>query len=611
MNHDKTYCQLCGVIFNINRIRTRDEPRSSAWGNTFTSKHKGWDWVPLSDFDQEDCPDGGCASVYRGRPNWERRIHPRLYQVDPDDGSYVYESDDDDEPLEYDSNVEEDGDGDEMTKEGSEAGSSQHQESDTEDESIFDIKGLDFQEYDSEFLALSAPYDENGTRKDEDMESDRHVMALPVARKYEHIAGPGCRNTRGFHGDMISVEEMMDCQTVQGIFRKSEQWTPRDDDMDFERTSRHYALTGLSDFMPASGAGLRCAPHRGEADQCDATNDSDIWCMSSQWTSRILPFHPTCFELFIRISKLRMGEVCLDSLVRLESSSRNDVFGERHPDVVDAKSDGWHWSCMSGSEYLVANPIFVPGLKALFDAAMSNEEGFNVQQSPFQDLPDKQEIYEAQDPFFTLPAELRQAIVWNLDSRDIANLRLTSRAFHHLPISLWHTLMVREMPWIYEAWCDDSTPYHWVMANASHLKQMREQKEAYTLERRRRAEILDEQDPEFYDIWEENEPKSPPWFKTSEFRAQMKQSVEEKRAMAPIKLPRAGTNWYRLYVDVKANETTVKGLRNRKRIWENVEHIVGEVKKEWETELRERNLFFSTLMSGMNLGDEASSIAAA
>jgi hypothetical protein len=281
--------------------------------------------------------------------------------------------------------------------------------------------------------------------------------------------------------------------------------------------------------------------------------------------------------------------------VRLESNPRYDDFGERHPDVVDAKSDGWHWSCMSGSEYLVANPVFVPGLKAIFDAASSNAQGFSVQQSPFQDLPERREIHDDRDPFLTLPAELRQAIVWDLDSRDIANLRLTSRAFHHLPISLWHTLMIREMPWIYEAWCDDPTPYHWAMEDASHLKQMREQQEAYTLERRRRAEILEEEDSDFYTIWEANEPKSPPWFKTPEFRAQMKQSRDKKKAMAPIKLARERTNWHRLYVDVKANETMVKGLRNRKRIWRNVEGIVGEIKTEREIESRELERFFATL----------------
>lgn len=185
--------------------------------------------------------------------------------------------------MEYDSNAEDDDEADEMAEEEVDANSCQYPESDAEDAKlVFDAKGLDMQEYDTQFLSLSAPYDEHGAVKDEDMESDRHIMTLPAARKYEHIAGPGCLNTRGFHGDMISVEEMMDCQTVQGIFRKPEDWTLREDDMDFERTS-HYALTGLSDFMPASGAGLRCAPHRGEADQCDATNDSDVWCMVSVW----------------------------------------------------------------------------------------------------------------------------------------------------------------------------------------------------------------------------------------------------------------------------------------------------------------------------------------
>lgn len=293
-----------------------------------------------------------------------------------------------------------------------------------------------------------------------------------------------------------------------------------------------------------------------------------------------------------------MGEVRLDPLVRLESNSRNDVFGERHPDVQDAKSDGWHWSCMPGSEYLVANPVFVPGLKALFETAISSEESFNVQHSPFQDvLSEKLDVtYETHDPFLVLPAELRQAVVWNLDSRDVANLRLASRAFYHLPISLWHRLMVREMPWIYEAWCDDPTPYHWAMANASDLKQIREQREAYTTERRRRAEILQDHDLELYAAWEANEPKTPPWFNTPGFQAQLQQSTDMKRAVAPIKLPRERTNWYRLYTDIKANEMTVKGLRNRKRIWMNVEHIVAQVEKEWERELREKHVAITMLM---------------
>ncbi|KAL7919711.1 hypothetical protein ACQKWADRAFT_329426 [Trichoderma austrokoningii] len=496
------------------------------------------------------------------------------------------QTDDDDEPLEYDSNADDD-DVDETS-------ASQYQESDA---FVFDPKGLDRQEYDSEFLPVSTPYDGGHVAVQEDeymVIDDRPVMDFPSPRDYEHIAGPGCLSTRGYHGNMITVEEMMDCQTVQGIFRKPPDWTPRDDDLDFERASTsHYALTGLSDHMPPSGEGLRCAPHRGEAGRCDATNDSDVWCMPSHRKSHVLPFHPACFELFIRISKLRMGQVRLDALARLESNESNDAFGKRHRDVWDAKNDGWFWSCVPGAEYLVANPVFVPGLKALFEASMANGEGFDVRHSPFRDVPPGEDgglIHDERydDPFLTLPAELRQAIVWNLDSKEIANLRLASRAFYHLPTSLWHRLLVREMPWIYEAWCDDddATPNHWAMANASDLKQMQEQREAYAIERRRRAEILQNiGDAELYAAWEANEPEYPPWFDTPAFKAQLQQSADIKRALAPVRLPREGTNWYRLYTDIKANEMTVKGLRNRKRIWMNLEHIVSETEREWRSML--------------------------
>ncbi|RFU72410.1 hypothetical protein TARUN_9860 [Trichoderma arundinaceum] len=596
MSHEiQTYCQLCGVIFNINRIRTRDEPRSSAWGNTFTSKHKGWDWVMVSGFDQEECPDGGCASVYRGRPTWERRIHPRLYQDDLNDTTYTYESEDDDEPLEYDSNAEDDDGGDDTSEEGSETNSSQSQE--PEKKWSFGVHGLDSQEYDDEFLPLSAPYDgECSRRKDADMESDANIMALPAARKYEHIAGPGCCNSRGFHGDRISAEEMMDCQTVQGIFRKSKDLAPLDDDMDFERESQNYRLTGLSDFMPASGGGLRCAPVRGEADQCNASNDSDVRNNTSASGTNILPFHPTCFEIFIRISKQKMGTVSLDSLMQLRSNHFCDRFGERHPDVADARSDGWNWHCMIGSEYLAANPIFIPGFRALCEAAVSDAEGFDNRRSPFPDRSEDGELSVLQDPFLKLPAELKQAIVWNLDSRDIAALRLASRAFYHLPMTLWHTLIVREMPWVYEAWCDDATPYPWALADASDLKQMREQAEAYSLERDRRAEVLKTNEPDFYPIWEKNEPRSPPWFETPEFQAQLKQSLDRKMAMGPIVLPRDRTNWYQLYKDIKTNEDKLKGLRNRKRIWANVGDIVDKVKEESEAEVRRKNTPASELI---------------
>lgn len=200
-----------------------------------------------------------------------------MYKEDPDDVTYVYESDEDDEPLEYDSNAGDDDD-DAVIGEGSETSSSQSQESDSEDGWFFNVNGLDpQQEYDTEFQPLSAPYDEDGSPKDDDIGVDQHIMALPTARRYEHIAGPGCCNLRGYHGDMITLDEMMDCHTVQGLYKKTEDWTPSDDDMEFERESKDYHLTGLSDCMPPNGGDVRCAPIRGGAVWFHASNLSDTW----------------------------------------------------------------------------------------------------------------------------------------------------------------------------------------------------------------------------------------------------------------------------------------------------------------------------------------------
>ena len=63
------------------------------------------------------------------------------------------------------------------------------------------------------------------------------------------------------------------------------------------------------------------------------------------------------------------------------------------------------------------------------------------------------------DIFFKLPQELIHEIVGHFGSKDIASLRLASRAFTHLPIFLWHRLVVEEMPWLYEAWSTTVTPY--------------------------------------------------------------------------------------------------------------------------------------------------------
>jgi hypothetical protein len=50
-------------------------------------------------------------------------------------------------------------------------------------------------------------------------------------------------------------------------------------------------------------------------------------------------------------------------------------------------------------------------------------------------------------------------VIEHLGSKDIASLRVASRSFRHLPYTLWHRLIKKEMPWIWETWTDRPYPY--------------------------------------------------------------------------------------------------------------------------------------------------------
>lgn len=55
------------------------------------------------------------------------------------------------------------------------------------------------------------------------------------------------------------------------------------------------------------------------------------------------------------------------------------------------------------------------------------------------------------DPFTTLATEILSMVVEYLSSKDIANLRLTTRAVRQLPDILFRRLLLEDMPWMWEA----------------------------------------------------------------------------------------------------------------------------------------------------------------
>lgn len=69
---------------------------------------------------------------------------------------------------------------------------------------------------------------------------------------FEHLAGPGCKNRRGYSGNRITAQEMAGCDTFQCLALKDRSWKPELDDLDFENESSCF-LSSLSDFMPGRG----------------------------------------------------------------------------------------------------------------------------------------------------------------------------------------------------------------------------------------------------------------------------------------------------------------------------------------------------------------------
>ncbi|KAE8380396.1 hypothetical protein BDV26DRAFT_303036 [Aspergillus bertholletiae] len=570
----KVPCQFCGVSFNISRIRSAWEPRSAAFGpggpgtweegRDFTRDERDEEEQAQCQYDYNDCSsETGCCMVFRDSHVKVYTPSPLLYDDDPEgstipaeDPTYEYQSDSDGGPLEYDSDASHDED---------KTAGTQELDCTNGPEWTFRVQGPDHPEYDTEFLPLSTKLGERLWINNDDGSRLMNRVAWEKSRCYEHIAGPGCRNERGYLGRNISVEDMRHCHTVQCLLAKKHDWNPRPDDLDFEQKSQ-YHLTGVAEIMPSSGYGLRFAPVRHGVDDIRAETEFLLETSQEELNEIGLPFHPTCFELFVQASKQCFGEVDIDTLVRIRD--KRCLASQPFPieDHNDARSgQGQVWTNNVGHEYLVANPVFVPSLKPIIESAIATDEEFNVHNSPFAARSQINAASTAQDSFATVPMEIILSILDHLDSADIAALRLASRAFTHLPNSLWYRLVVREMPWLYEAWSSDPAPYHWATVIAGDVHKEKQAREEWDRDRDEKALVIAEEMREVQDEWLRNQPQ----WEWPDHPDRL-----EVLNLSPVKLAYNGTNWYQLYRDITVNWQQLKGLQNRARIWDAMLQIV-------------------------------------
>jgi hypothetical protein len=285
-----------------------------------------------------------------------------------------------------------------------------------------------------------------------------------------------------------------------------------------------------------------------------------------------MPFHPTCFDIFKRLSKQHLCKIDVHGLMAWRNSEFADVGRSFSGDPNVEKAREQWWAHHAGDEYLAANPLYIPGLASIFDAARAKDPAFSPQNSAFAPLRSSSTSImrglntETEDRFLLLPQELREHIVDYLDSKEITALRLTSRAFHDLPVSLWYKLLRREMPWLWELYSAHK-PSFWTALEVLDLKRGTKERGEWTEVMDRRRDIISYEIPEIGEEWEEDQPG----FLGIDPVRKAERMAEGVGKM----LDREGTNWYLLYKEIRMAK--LKGLRNRERIWRDVERIVGQI----------------------------------
>ncbi len=394
---------------------------------------------------------------------------------------------------------------------------------------------------------------------------------LGFAEDVEHLAGPGCQSSHGYNGHEISEEEMRMCQTSQCLVRKLRgmAFKSENDDEDYEQTGDFF-LSGLNDGMPSrdcDNPDVTPARHgRGEPYAENCMWDED------QTTEYAMPFHPYCFEVYKRTSLLLSGKVNVPALTTwwsLEASY--DLFHSfpRHEDV-DENTDQW-WEHKNGTAYLAADPLHVPKLEEIFRAVVETDENFDPRSGAFS-VKESQQSTSITDPFALLPGEIQFEILDCLASKDIAALRLSSRSVSQLPISYFQKLILREMPWLWEAWPTNANSTQmkyskWATRTAldlqKHVVQYAKEKEILTPD----VQIME------YEIHEANEILTTSSKHYKAIMATFQAGCEKSGMMTPFFLPPRQTNYFKLYTLITRHWAELRGLQNRKRIWTDCEEI--------------------------------------
>lgn len=380
----------------------------------------------------------------------------------------------------------------------------------------------------------------------------------------EHIAGPGCVNLGGYSGHEISVEEMRGCQVSQCLMRKPRNFEPLDDDEEFERTGK-FCLSGLSDYMPSRDHTYpRVKPPQHGCERPNAENT--IW-EENNLEAYAMPLHPWCFEISKRTSMLAHGTIDVGGLTSwwVKKAIADSVLDDR----IDTAANGCRdqeWLHRNGTEYLAANPLYLPKLREILQQCVSTDPAFSPRNSAFaisHDAPSK----SSRDLFTRLPAELHIEILDHLRSKDIASLRLASRAFRHLPISYFQKLLNRELPWLWEAHPTTINPSllpysFWVTVRPEEAVIQLHETQKMIDSLTDYVQQVSADMPELKYMLEEALPAE-----IERVRVAQKEKFASAEGLKPFYLPPDRTDYHLLFVLLRRHWEELHGFKNRQRIW--------------------------------------------
>lgn len=470
MGYYEVDCQICGVAFNISRFRTAGEPAEAAW-RTYDNHA-----LPFVDeyerLSQASCVEEGCYFLRR-RPTheigYERGYLPEDGTEErwPPEGSRLADLTIDDDPSN---------------------------------------NGV-------VIPMASGP-----------VVFEEHADGIPYERGravFEHIAGPECVQLLGYSGARISAEAMRGCNTYQCLAAKPLGWSPAPDDEPFEATGDFF-LTGLCDKMCHSDqSSNRVYPPRHDYELPQAYNQ----CLpygGEDGEPSSMPFHPTCLEIFKRASLDRYGVIDLHGLGSwYRVGDGLEWYDFPRDEAVDSARDGC-WLHNPGDEYLVANPCSITELDAMISKTRVGNTSADPQVRDHRGSAGGKPS-PSRDIFQRLPYDVQCNIAALIGFRDLTNLRLVSSTFRDLHPSVYHEMVLREMPWFYEAW--SSLPIS-------------------------------------------------PWATTTEKKLR---AGELAQGIAMKPLSRDEADWESLGFKLDRAGDAVPGLRNRRRIWGDCQVIMDQV----------------------------------